>query len=172
MNDIYPYVVTKDYPINEASGKSISIGNELYYEYIRDKNGIVESFDISKQNDKSKIQKKAIENLKNAFKNNIKAMSFENGPANSQFILLGNHWTAATQILNPDLYDWAKKILKTEKLIVSIPNRETLLIFPSMDKKYFSDIKTFVKGKESGERKMLTFELYELNSTGFVPLEK
>jgi hypothetical protein len=170
MSNIFPYVVTKNYPIDVQSGKSTPIGNDIYIEYVIEKKGIVEGINISITKNKEKIKVKAIENLQKVFKNDIKAMSFQNGPGNCMFILIGNHWSAATQIINPDLFLWATKILKTDKLIISIPNRETLLIFPNMDKIFYSDIKKMVIEKESNDRKMLTFELFLLTSSGLKQL--
>ena len=98
-------------------------------------------------------------------------MSFDNGPGDSKFLVVGSHWKTAAPILDPDLLVWAQKVLETDKFPVSIPHRDTLLIFPAMDKKYYPEIKNFVMEKESDDKEILTFDLFELSNMGVKPPE-
>ncbi len=171
MNNLYPYLVTSDYPIDEKSGKSVPIGHDIFVEWVLYQNGIVESFDISKENDSERLKITAKENLINTFRSDIKAMKFDGGPNSKPFIILGDHWNTATQILNPELHSWARNALDSDELIVSIPNRETLLIFPFGGKIYQSNIMNFVKEKEATSSNQLTFSLFKLNDEGLIAID-
>ncbi len=175
-SDIYPYIISKDYPSPDStSGIAYSIGHELKATLVRETGDLVTN--ISKQEiDEMKLSVNqawllAIENLKTKFRNGDINAAIFNGPRDKPFLLIGGHWLAASIILLPNLYEWAQQNFNTDTLCASIPHRAALLIFEKVDTGYLTDMIKMIKEKESNEPKQLSFGLFELTSNGISVLD-
>ncbi len=114
----------------------------------------------------------ALENLeKLAASGAVRQAMYPSGPNKTPFIYFTDHWAASTCILLSKLYGMASKNLGAGELCVSIPHREAMLIFPKGDAIFRAALQKFVRENESDARKPLTFELFELTSTGIRELK-
>ncbi len=179
LDKVYPYIITKDYLIEGAISETIIvdtlIDNELYLTLVKDLNGLVEnvklsdlkSYKVSKQqvidSSKSNLNKMFVENK-------IKATLFD-GPNNIPFILFSDHWLSAASLYWTNLYSFARKNLKTDTCYISIPQRDAMIVFPKCSEKEIYDFKAMIREKESGARKPLTWEIFQLDESGIKRIE-
>jgi hypothetical protein len=112
----------------------------------------------------------ALVNIDTVFKTKLQAHMF---PAESadvlDLILCGDSWLAASCIMRPRLHAWASEALKTDDLLVSIPNPEALLIFPKGTAAQHDAMRAKIRAAEAHHRKPLTWELFALSATGIQP---
>jgi hypothetical protein len=64
------------------------------------------------------------------------------------------------------LYDLASKQLGTTDILVSVPHRDAMLVFPRGDATYRLAMQALIRAKESDEAKPLTFKLFGLTQGG------
>jgi hypothetical protein len=102
----------------------------------------------------------------------VKMAVLPHGPSGTPFILVCDHWAAATSILLPRLRGLAEASLGTREICVSIPHREAMLVFAKGDRPYRDAMRALVKEKESDGRKPLTFELFTLEDEGVKPFKE
>jgi hypothetical protein len=115
-------------------------------------------------------QKKADTNLGSLITTGkVGSTVFPNGPENKPFALFGGHWAAATSITWTGLYDAMQRALGTEDLLVCIPHRDAMLVFPMGPEDYIKSVKALIREKEADGRKPLTMELFRLNKGGLQP---
>ena len=175
---IYPYVVPAAYlEVGGTKSQTIAwpLGHGLHVALVHDLDGIVRNVT---PNDLASLglsfeeaKKRSLGNLSTLFKSgDIKASRF-NGPGGNPFILMGGHWATATCILLPDLHKFAASNIGSDELCVSIPHRDALLIFAKGDKAYRDLMRKMIREKENDGRKPLSFELFNLTSTGLTELK-
>ncbi len=85
-------------------------------------------------------------------------------------IVWHGHWLAASCIVLPWLYDWAKKAVQNEEFGISIPQGEVMVLFPWGEAGFIEDIKSWIKNLVAGMDKLITFELFRLTPAGISPL--
>lgn len=73
---------------------------------------------------------------------------------------------ASSCILLLDLYDLASKRLGTTDILVSVPNRDAMLVFPKGAAHYRQAMRALIREKESDGPKPLTFKLFGLTEAG------
>lgn len=178
MDRLYPYVVPKTY-LDEIGrlpeGYARSLGHGLYVIYVFDLDGAVRMLntdDIQKLNSTPElVYSKAIENLeKIASERKISIKSFPTGPQGKPFMLIADHWSAATCILLPRLDAMAKHALGVNEYCIVIPHRDVMLIFPKGDENYRKEMLEFIREKEAEDcRKPLTWQLFTIKDTFPIP---
>lgn len=147
------------------------LGNDLSVMLVFDLGGLIRN--VTKQ-DLDRLELSAADARALALKNleklaasgAVKQAVYASGPNKTPFVYFSDHWAAATCILLSNLYGMASRNLGAGEFCVSIPHREAMLIFPKGDVTSRAAVKKFVRENESGARKPLTFELFELTSTG------
>ena len=177
---LYPYVIPEDYlKYQQAEPKGIvrPFGHGLHVGLVFDLNGLVESLqtkDLLRLGmTPQQAHERAIQNLETLAKAQlIKMAVFPNGPSGKPFVLVGGHWAAATSILLPGLKRLVEKPLGTSDILVSIPHREAMLLFPNGDRQHRDAIRSLVKEKEGGGQKPLTFKLFMLGNEGVKPFDE
>ena len=100
----------------------------------------------------------------------IKATLF-NGPNDLPFILFSDHWLSAASLYWTNLYSFASGNLKADTLYVSIPQRDAMIVFPKCNAKCLNDFKTMIKEKEIDARKLLTWDIFQLDKNGIKRIE-
>lgn len=165
--NVYLYLANPKYhDIDMRPENSISLGNNIYAKYAEVKGKDINVFKIADTDDKSEIMKAAIENMQKMLKKECKKELLIYKPQRVSYLKIYDHWTAATHILNPNLFTWGASTLHTMELIVGIPNRGTLLLFPNGDKEYSNDIQKFIADYKNGMEDLLTEKLFYLNEKG------
>jgi hypothetical protein len=76
--------------------------------------------------------------------------------------LFTDSWLSAGCILLPDLEEKLSQHLGSKSLFVCIPNRDAMLAFPKLTEEQKLKTQQFVKEKESGATKPLSFEFFEI----------
>lgn len=174
---IYPYVVPQGYlrhGVPQPDGITRPLGHGLHIALVHDLNGMVRNVlpeDLKTVGlTAAQAQKKADQNLGRLITTGkVGSTVFPNGPGSKPFALFGGHWAAATSITWTGLYDAMQRALGTEDLLVCIPHRETMLVFPIGPEDYIEAVKAMIREKESNGRKPLTMELFRLTKAGLQP---
>ncbi len=161
----------------EAAGVAFMLGNGLEVVLVHDDGGLVHNVSPEELRQAhlstNQAREIALGNLKALMSSGaIEAKVFDAGPEERPFILFSNHWLAASCILLPDLYELASKRLGTTDIRVSIPNRNSMLVFPKGDAHYRQAMRALVREKESDDPKLLTFKLFGLTKAGPVERDK
>jgi len=180
LHNVYPYIITKDYLIDGIKEETVFfdtiIDNELYLTLVKDLNGLVENVKSSDLRKGNITNQQAIDSAKKNLdrmlkEEKIKATLF-NGPNDIKFILFSDHWLSAASLYRSNLYTFASKNLKADTFYVSIPQRDAMIIFPKCNDNELSDFKTMIKEKESDARKLLTWEIFQLDKNGLTRINK
>lgn len=172
---ILPYVAPEDY-FDQSHDKTKSVtwplGHGLVVALVYDLDGLVRNV-LSEELPalgltEEEAKRLAIENLETIARSGVIDQRRFIGPGGKLFVLWAGHWTAATCILLPGLREVGVKGVLDEELCVSIPHRETLLIFSKGDAKHRDSMLTMIQDQEMNGRKPLTFALFELTPSGVV----
>lgn len=177
---IYPYIVPSGYfdVVGVKSGAvSWPLGHGLHIALVHDLGGVVRNVlpeDLSSLGlTADEAKRRAIQNLESlASSGVIGQRRFDSGPGKKPFVLFGGHWAASACILLPELRQMGVRNVRSEAICICIPHREALLMFPKGDKGYRDAMQTMIKERESDGRKPLTFELFEITSSGIVELKE
>jgi hypothetical protein len=180
---LYPYVVPEAayYPRGvadqEAAGATFKLGHGLAVALVHDNGGLVHNVSPEELRQAhltaAQAREIALRNLQSAIASGtIGAKVFDAGPEGRPFILFSGHWLASSCILLPDLYDLASKRLGTTDILVSVPNRDAMLVFPKGDAHYRQAMRALIREKESDGLKPLTFKLFGLTKAGPVEDDK
>lgn len=176
---VYPYVVPEGYakiaPPN-PKGFLPTLGHNVYAMLVQDLNGICRNLQPSEL-EQAKVtiaeaHRQALANLELLAKGDQIRKSLHRGPDGLPFILWSGHWLAASCIRLPELYNFCSKQLQTENLCVSIPQRETMLVFPTSTRQQRDQMRAIIRQNESDARKLVTWELFTLSSDGLNVLAK
>ena len=178
LENIYPYIITKEYLIDGIKEETVvidTIGKDLYLTLVKDLNGLVKNVRISelKRNNisVSLATQTAQKNLDKLLKEQeIQARLFE-GPNGLPFILFSEHWLSSASLFWTKIYSFSSKNLKTDTIYVSIPQRDAMILFPKCSAKELSDFKKMIREKEADARKPLTFDIFQLDKNGLKIIE-
>ena len=170
---IFPYVVPSSY-LDEPGTPSNSViwplGHGLVVALVFDLGGLVRNVQpedlVSLGLTTEQAKQRAIENLAQIAESGVIGQQRFTGPNQKPSVLFGGHWAAATCILLPGLREMGKKNIGNEPLCVCIPHRDALLMFAKGDQAYREAMVKLIKQNESGARKPLTFEFFELTASG------
>src|SRR5207244_2952464 len=88
------------------------------------------------------------------------------GPQGKPFIIFTDHWLSASCVLLPDLSKLAMKNLGTENFCICLPQCDAMLLFPAADEAFRKEMMSVIREKEADARKPLSFEIFQLDSTG------
>jgi hypothetical protein len=78
-------------------------------------------------------------------------------------------WLTASCIVLPDLHEWASKHLKTEEILVSVPQQQFLFLFSLGDAAFREEMKRYIRKVIEGMKKLITFDLFLLTRRGLEP---
>jgi hypothetical protein len=172
---LYPYVVPAAYL--EQGGKDLArpIGHGLHVALVFDLGETVQS---ARAEDLRQLgvsidgaHRLALDNLERlADERKLRMAMFSDGPGGRPFVLIRGHWATATAILLPNLLGTVSKPLATQDVCVSIPHREAFLAFPCADRAYRDAMRAFVREREAGGPKPLTWGLFRIGESGVSPL--
>jgi hypothetical protein len=170
---IYPYVVPASYLEHQSAkpeGLTYALGHGLYVTLVQDHDGLAgsvrgEDLATAKLSPKE-AHARAVENLVALVKSGAITMRLYKGPQQKPFILFTDHWLAAACVTLPDLRTLATKNLGTESFCVCLPQRDSMLLFPSVDKAFRAEMVSVIRKNEADARKPLSFGLFQLDPTG------
>jgi hypothetical protein len=175
--DLHPYVVPVGYVDHGGRELSRPLGHDLNVALVFDLGASVQSATAADLRalglSVERAHEVALENLERLAERGDVRMAMFPGPDSRPFVLVGGHWAAATSILLPDLAGTGTAVaLGTRDVCASIPHRDAMLIFACGDRAYRDAMRAFVREKESGGSKPLTFGLFRLTDAGVVPLDE
>lgn len=101
----------------------------------------------------------------------VGTQAFQRGPGDLPFALFGGHWAAAACIAYPGLHQAMARALGAESLLVSVPHRGAMLVFPDRDAAGRTELQQFVRDHESDGDQPLTFGLFALDGDGLRPVD-
>lgn len=171
---VVPYVVPGSYPLREPPW-SRPLGHDLHVVLAENvgtlitplEPGSLERFGWASVD---AAWETAMSNIETVFTKSVQAQKFGAKSAKDlDLILCGASWLAASCLVMPALHKWASKHLGTGDLLASIPNPEALLLFPRGEPAQRAAMRTRIREAEEGHRKPLTWEFFELTTTGCRP---
>lgn len=178
LDNIYVHVVPESYlqDLGDLSGDFIRpLGHGLYSVLVYDLEGMIR---FLHPRDFEQIGKSADELFTLGIKNlarmgmeeKIVITPIRSGPQGKPFVLAADHWCAASWILLPGFFSIFVDTLGTSDICVSVPNRETMLVFAKGDDNYRKEMKAFIREKEEGESaKPLTWNFFEVDGESARP---
>jgi len=174
---IYPCLIRKeylDYMQTETPGMVKPLGHEIYVGLVFDLDGLIRSATLDDlrrmKMTPEQAHAHALRNLESLARG--RKISFNvllDGPSGKPFLLVADHWNAATGILLPGLKDLVIGALATDDVFISIPHREAMLVFPKADPAHRHAMQALIKEKEADGSKPLTCELFTFDKAGLVP---
>ncbi|WP_158619190.1 MULTISPECIES: hypothetical protein [unclassified Corallococcus] len=93
-------------------------------------------------------------------------------PGSAPAITLSGAWLIATCLVLPRLHTFAARALKDTKLLVSIPHRESLVIFPEGNAKARAKMRARIREVDGEGAKPHTFEFFSLSAEGVTPFRE
>jgi hypothetical protein len=182
-SDLFPYVVPKGYLSIPGGGKQQSldqwgivepIGPDLFRLLIESSNGMVRNVheeDLSALGLSVKDGKaKAIDNLRAMV---ASGKDFQRQLSMSEdglgHIVWMGHWLTASCIVLPELHDWASEHLKTDEILVSVPQQQFMFLFSLGDAGFRRDMGRYIKKVVEGMEKLITVDLFLLSKRGLEP---
>jgi len=137
LSEIYPYIVPDSW-VRAVDYKGITyrkISNDVYAVLVRDLHGVVQSVSNSEKERFGKSDKELIrlaeENLVLAWQNQQFTAGFGVGFDGVRFGGAEGSWLAPGVLLCRRFYELAIEHLKTDDILVAIPNQERLIAFPN-----------------------------------------
>ncbi len=182
-SDLFPYVVPKCYlgipgggmqPSLDMWGIVEPIGPDLYLMLINASDGVVRNVHVE---DLSGLgmsvedgKAKAIDNLRSMVSG---GKDFQRQLSMSEdglgYIVWMGHWLTASCIVLPELHGWASKHLKTDEILVSVPQQQFMFLFSLGDADFRRDMKRYIRKVVEGMEKLITFDLFLLSKRGVEP---
>lgn len=177
---IYPYIVPAAYVQSiapAAEGMALPLGHDVYAMLWEDCGGV--SRNLSDQElheaalDPFTAHDMALENLHRLARSGaVRIGLMGTTDDDTPFIVWAGHWLAASCVRLPNLYAFACEQLHARDLCASIPQRETLVIFPNKDKPFRDRMRHMIRTAENDSRKQITYELFSLTADGVCPLSE
>lgn len=113
----------------------------------------------------------ALENLDRLVKENTFQTQILQEGEDRLLVWYGN-WLAASCLRLPTLPAWASQQLGSDDLLVSIPQRELMVIFPRGDRPSRDRVRAFITRTVEGMDKLITFDLFEFSADGPQPFQE
>lgn len=89
------------------------------------------------------------------------------GPQGRPFARWGGHRLAASCILLPGIFEWARRLLATDEVWASIPHDDSLVLFAKGDRAYRDAMWAMIRNAEVADtRPPLSSELFVLSADG------
>ena len=177
---IYPYIVPAGYvdSISPAlDGMALPLGHDVYAMLWEDCGGISRNVSDDELEaaglDPFAAHDVALENLHRLARSGaVRIGLMGTKEDDTPFILWAGHWLAASCVRLPNLYAFACEQLHERDLCASIPQRETLVIFPNKDKSFRDRMRQIIRNAQNDTRKQITYELFSLTADGVCPLNE
>jgi len=181
VNDIYPYVVPMSYfdvPLVAGGLRSLDdfgivrpVGHNVASVIVRVSDGLLKNVHrdglAQLGMDVAEAERTALHNLSTlvtdgkSFKRQITKT-----PSGFHYIAWVGDWLTASCILWPGLYEWARKLLETEDVIVSIPQRQLMFVCSRGDKAFRGVMREYLQGVVKGMDKTISAEFFTLGPAG------
>ena len=177
---IYPYVVPAAYveSIAPASeGMALPMGHDVYAMLWEDCGGMSRNLSDRELQDASldpfAAHDVALENLHRLARSGaVRIGLMGTKDDDTPFIVWAGHWLAASCVRLPNLYAFACEQLHQRDLCASIPQRETLVIFPNKGKSFRDRMRRMIRNAEKESPKQITYELFSLTADGVCPFSE
>lgn len=176
---IYPYVVPSGYLEGVDPGPPgfyLALGHDIHALPYRDLGNScvnIRPRDMSAAGlNAAQLHQLALENLLKLAKGTAFTKSLHQTPNGTPFLVWTGHWLAASCSRLPSLFKFASKHLQAEKLCVSIPHRELMIIFPFGTLEQRQQLRAMIYENEKEARKLITWELFTLTAAGLKALSE
>ncbi|MFI5378894.1 MAG: hypothetical protein ACHRHE_06340 [Tepidisphaerales bacterium] len=185
MNNIYPIVVPAAYfdlppeianPGRDAWGIVRPLGNDLFSLLVQVNGDIIKNVhddDLAKLRlDRAGAERAALHNL-SALAESGTSIQRQVTKTDSGFhfaVWLGDRLTSSC-ILWPGLYEWARRELETDQIVVSAPQVQLMCVAARGDSEFRSAIKGYMDKVVSDMEKQISTAWFELSPNGIAPLQ-
>lgn len=167
---LLPYVVPSSYPIDRAAARPL--GHDVWLVLVNSVRNLVHPIPSADVDDDA--WRAAFDNIDRVFGDRIMAMRYDGNPGEGlpPLILCGGHALASSCVVMPRLFAWASAALGERELLVSIPTRSALHVFPRSDAAGRAAMRAKIRAAETGRDKPITWELFTLAETGLAPFHE
>jgi len=187
MKDIYPIVVPVEYfglpaAAREAGAHGVDafgvvrpLGNDVFSLLVRADGDVIRNVHDEELAalglDRAAAERMAIANLSSLASSSESILRQVNRtPSGFHFaVWLGDRFTSSC-ILWPGLYEWARRELATDEVIVMAPQVELLCVAARGDPEFRNAMKGYMEKVVSGMEKQISSEWFELTAKGIAPL--
>lgn len=186
-SNLFPYVVPKAYfrvpmrgkkqPTLDKWGVVEPIGPDLFRMLIDVSEGTVRNVHEEDLGEiglsVKKAQAKALDNLRAVVEDEkeIQRQMMTSEDGLGQIVWMG-HWLTASCVVLPELHEWASGHLKTDKILVSVPQQQFMFMFSVGDADFRKQMRRYIKKVVDGMDKLITFDLFVLTKRGLKPYEE
>jgi hypothetical protein len=91
------------------------------------------------------------------------------GPNQMPMMIWGGHWLTSSCMLLPKMNSWFKQELKSESILLNIPQRDMLMMFPNNSKNAYLEIQRFVRQNNDKFLDTISLRLFEITDQGLDP---
>ena len=170
---IYPYIVPAAYLEHQAPGPeglTYPLGHGLHVTLVHDLDGVARNV-LGEELATAKLTPKqaharATDNLAKLVESGAVTIRRFDGPQGKPFIIFTDHWLSAACALLPDLRTLTTKNLSTDSFCICLPQRDSMLLFPTADQSFRTEMMAVIRKNEAEARKPLSFGLFQLDANG------
>lgn len=173
---IFPFVVTAE-DIRDLSnsppGATYEIGHKLYVTLVYDMDGRVRNL-VQSDLDRLGItvgtaHQFALDNLTVLAESDQIIKRLVQGPNQMPMMIWGGHWLTSSCMLLPKMNSWFKQELNSESILLNIPQRDMLMMFPNNSKNAYLEIQRFVRQNNDKFLDTISLRLFEITDQGLDP---
>jgi hypothetical protein len=179
LTRVFPYVVTEaslDTRALAPHGLAVPLGHALAIVLVHEQGGscrAVEAEDLgSMRLSAAELHRQAQDNLVSVAEHPQIAKRLYRADDGLAYWVWSGHWLVASCVHLPQLYAQARERLNAARLLVSLPRRETMVIFPEGDRASRERMRGLIRrqhGDPSPDELPLTWELFALTPAGVTP---
>jgi hypothetical protein len=177
LTKIYPYVVPDTYvertPTN-PEGFVLPLGHGVVAILVHDLDGVCRNVTPDELSSAgltaTAAHQQALSNLESLAEGPAINKAIYQGAGGTPFVIWSGHWLTASCIRVRGLHAFASKLLKTDTVCVSIPQREAMLLFPDGPKEQRDQMRALIQTNEQDPHKLVTGKLFRLTAAGVTPL--
>jgi hypothetical protein len=182
LTRVFPYVVMEqsaNVGALAAHGLAVRLGHALAIVLVHERDGTCRGIEVDDlapmQLSAAELHRQALENLASLAEHPQITKQVHHAEGGSPYWVWSGHWLVASCLRLPQLYDEASQRLGAARLLVSLPQRETMIIFPEGDKASRQRMRALIRQKHSlppPSEPPLTWELFSLTPAGITPFHE
>jgi hypothetical protein len=182
LTRVFPYVVMES-SVHAAAlpphGVGVRLGHALAIVLVHEQGGTcrqIEADDLAQMRiSAAELHRRALENLASVAEHPQIVKRLHRTDDGSPYWVWSGHWLVASCLKLPDLYAQACERLGAARLLVSLPRRETMIIFPEGDQASRERMRARIRqqhGEQPPDELPLTWELFSLTPAGATPFHE
>ena len=185
LSDLYPHVVPLSYfnlpdlskqPSLEQFGVVHKLGHDVAWMLSWQVDGAIKNVHpIDLENHGFTIEQAeaaAMENLSRAIDAKTFTRQIHKTAKGFHCITWTGNWLTASCMVWPGLFEWARKLLETDEILVNAPQEQLLFIISQGDAEFRAAMQQYSDNAAEGLDKLISGEWFTLRAGGIAPFEE